>query len=83
MALGQNKLRNKVVLKIPYKTQSITNKYDMFPVTSIAFHSKRRILLLGDEFGNIQTWDVNELIEIIDEYKIKSKVNRGSVIQQM
>lgn len=52
-----------------YQTLSLTKKLEVFPVTAIDFDHYNKLLLLGDEFGNIEGWDLSELIKLIDDSK--------------
>lgn len=36
---------------------------EAFPVTAVKFDSNHQILLLADEFGNIQGWSMSEFLE--------------------
>ena len=50
------------VFATSYKTRSLTNKIENFPISSIAFNSRKKLLILGDHFGNITAWDLSEVI---------------------
>lgn len=44
-------------------TESMTKNLEAFPVTAVKFDSNHQILLLADEFGNIQGWSMSEFLE--------------------
>jgi hypothetical protein len=53
-SIGENnRFRNKLLFSVDYQTLSLTKKLEVFPVTAIGFDRYNKILLLGDEFGNI------------------------------
>lgn len=45
----------------------------MFPVTAIEFDRYNKLLLLGDEFGNVEGWDLSELLKLVDECRLEEK----------
>lgn len=51
---------------------------EKFPITSITFNRRTKCLILGDEFGNIEIWDLSKLLDklhaIDEEEKRKKKL---------
>jgi WD40 repeat protein len=73
-SIGENsRFRNKLLFSMDYQTISLTKKSEVFPVTAIDFDRYNKLLLLGDEFGNVEGWDLSELLKLIDECKIEEK----------
>ena len=64
--IGSSKVKNKVVLTKSYRTISLTNKEEQFPITAMGFCPNTNILFLGDEFGNIKFWNITQLLKKID-----------------
>lgn len=56
-----------------YQTLSLTKKLEVFPITALDFDRYNKLLLLGDEFGNIEGWDLSEVIKLVDESRIEEK----------
>lgn len=47
-AIGETKLRNRMLFQTHYKTLSLTKKEEIFPVTAIAFDKYNNLLIIGD-----------------------------------
>ena len=37
---------------------SLTNKEEVFPITAFNFCESQSLLIMGDEFGNVEAWDL-------------------------
>ncbi len=46
--VGESKFRHKIIMEKQYKTESMTNNLEPFPIKAIAFESDLQILILGD-----------------------------------
>jgi hypothetical protein len=42
--------------------ESMTKQLEPFPITAIKFNKNTQLLLVGDEFGNIQGWSLGEFL---------------------
>lgn len=73
-SVGDNsRFRNKLLFQMEYQTLSLTKKLEVFPITALDFDRYNKLLLLGDEFGNIEGWDLSEVIKLVDESRIEEK----------
>ncbi len=72
--IGDSKFKNKVILQKQYITQSMTKVAEPFPVTAVKFDKESQILLLGDEFGNIQGWLLSRFLDALALTKIQKSV---------
>lgn len=54
-----SRFRNKILFSMDYQTLSLTKKMEVFPVMAIGFDPHNKLLILGDEFGNIEGWDLS------------------------
>lgn len=73
--VGETKYRNKLITHKKYKTQSLTNKEEVFPITALNFYQAQKLLIMGDEFGNIEAWDLTELLKQVAESRLIEKKN--------
>jgi hypothetical protein len=48
----------------------MTKVAEPFPVTAVKFDKESQILLLGDEFGNIQGWLLSRFLDALALTKI-------------
>lgn len=74
-AIGNSKLKNKILIEKQYMTESMTKQLEPFPVTAVAFDKENTMLLLADEFGNIQGWNVNAFLEAL----VMTRVEKGII----
>ena len=61
-AIGNSKLKNKILLEKQYMTESMTKNLEPFPVTAVKFDKDKQMIVLGDEFGNIQGWNIDKFL---------------------
>lgn len=58
-------------------TPQTKTQVEKFPITALTFNNNTNTLILGDEFGKIEIWDLNPFLEklkkIDDEEKKKKK----------
>ena len=76
-AVHNSKKKNNEILSKGYITKSVSKVDEKFPVTAVAFNSKLKYLILGDEFGNIVVWDLTIMLEILDEHQNDDKKNKS------
>ena len=76
--VGDNMFKNKILFEKQYKTESLTNVFEPFPITAIAFYSDEKALILGDEFGNIEGWDLTNILDLL----VKARINRTSLLSK-
>lgn len=72
-AVGFTRLKNKLLLQKQYTTLSATNSLENFPIKCMAFHSKRGLLLFGDDFGNVTIWDISRFLVKLDQFHLTDK----------
>ena len=72
--IGESKFKNKVLIEKQYMTESMTKHMEAFPVTAAKFDKESQILLLGDEFGNIEGWLLSEFVEALMLTKVEKSV---------
>ena len=68
--MGESKLKNKILFDKQYMTESLTNVVEAFPITSLILYSEKSILILGDEFGNIACWNLDNIFELLSKTKV-------------
>lgn len=68
--IGESKFKNKILFEKQYITESMTKVFEGFPITAIKFEQSSQILILGDEFGNIECWNLSEFIEVLTLNKV-------------
>lgn len=42
-------------------------------MTAIEFDRYNKLLLLGDEFGNVEGWDISDLLKLVDDCRLEEK----------
>ena len=47
-AIGNSKLKNKILIEKQYITESMTKHVEPFPVTAIKFDKENQMLIMGD-----------------------------------
>lgn len=81
IGVGLSKFKQKVLLQKVYRTTSLTNKEEQFPVMALSYFRDKGLLFLGDELGNIkvivikyvQIWDLNDLLNKIQIHRYEDK----------
>ena len=56
--VGNSRLKNKILFEKQYMREWMIKNLGAFPATAVKFDQGRKMLLLGDEFGNIQGWSL-------------------------
>jgi hypothetical protein len=56
IGVGMSKFKQKIILEKVYRTTSLTNKEEQFPIMALSFYAKEQLLFLGDELGNITVY---------------------------
>ena len=52
----------------------MTNEVEAFPVLCVKFEKESQILIIGDQFGNIECWQMGQLIESLVFTKVEKSV---------
>lgn len=71
-----SRLRNLLILEKEYLANSVSNKLESFMVLSVSFHAKERLLILGDEFGNISIWNLTPLLLKLNAFVYDHKISK-------
>ena len=69
--VGENKFKQKILFEKQYMTEFMTNQEEPFPVTALAFDKDGQILVFGDEFGNVECWDISEVLELLQLCRVE------------
>ena len=64
-------------------TLSATNSLENFPIQCMSFHSKRGLLLFGDDFGNVTVWDISAFLIRLNEFHVEDKKSVNYVHYEM
>jgi hypothetical protein len=64
-------------------TLSATNSLENFPIQCMNFHSKRGLLLFGDDFGNVTIWDISAFLIKLNEFHVEDKKSVNYVHYEM
>lgn len=82
-AVGFTKLKNKLLCQKQYMTLSATNSLENFPIQCMSFHSKRGLLLFGDDFGNVTVWDISAFLIKLNEFHVEDKKSVNYIHYEM
>lgn len=68
--------KGEVVYQTAYQAQSLTKKMENFPVSAFAYNGAKKLLILGDLFGNISIWNMTKFLDKLNSlFNQKEKWN--------